>query len=239
MTVRSRSGPILSTLSTLLLLGAACQPAAQAPPTAAAAKPTAAQTAPTTAPALQPTAAAAKPTAAQAAPTSAPAAQPAAKTGGQVVYATVGSDVRILNPILQSDTVSGAITDRLFEPLVQEDPKTGAIIPALAESWTISPDGLSYTFKLRSGVKFHDGQPMTAEDAKFTLDILKTDKVKTVRTSDVEKISSVEVVDPTTLRVTLSEVFCPFLDNLRNLGVLPKHLLANTTDLNEIGRAHV
>jgi len=141
--------------------------------------------------------------------------------------------VRILNPILQSDTVSGGITERLFEPLVQEDPKTGAIIPALAESWTISPDGLSYTFKLRSGVKFHDGQPMTADDAKFTLDILKTDKVKTVRTSDVEKVTSVEVIDPMTLRVTLSDVFCPFLDNLRNLGILPKHLLANTTDLNE------
>ena len=74
---------------------------------------------------------------------------------------------------------------------------------------------------------------MTAEDAKFTLDILKTDKVKTVRTSDVEKVTSVEVIDPMTLRVTLSEVFCPFLDNLRNLGILPKHLLANTTDLNE------
>ena len=225
MTVSRRSGPILSTLTTLLLLGTACQPAASAPPTPGAVQPTAGT--------VQPTAVAAKPTAGQPAPTTAPVTQPAAKTGGQVVYAGVGSDVRVLNPILQSDTVSGGITDRLFEPLVQEDPKTGAVIPALAESWTISPDGLSYTFKLRSGVKFHDGQPMTAEDAKFTLDILKTDKVKTVRTSDVEKVTSVEVVDPMTLRITLSEVFCPFLDNLRNLGILPKHLLANTTDLNE------
>src|SRR5712691_662201 len=135
MTERSRSGPILSTLTTLLLLGAACQPAASAPPTIGALQPTAAT--------VQPTAAAAKPTTGQPAPTSgsaaqpttAPATQPAVKGGGQVVYAGVGSDVRILNPILQSDTVSGAITERLFEPLVQEDPKTGALIPALAESW--------------------------------------------------------------------------------------------------------
>src|SRR6266849_4922803 len=119
MTVRSRSGRLLSTLTTLLLLGAACQPAASAPPTVVAVQPTAA--------AAQPTAAVAKPTAGQPAPTTAPAPQPAAKTGGQVVYASVGSDVRILNPILQSDTVSGSVTDRLFEPLVQEDPKTGAI----------------------------------------------------------------------------------------------------------------
>jgi peptide/nickel transport system substrate-binding protein len=74
---------------------------------------------------------------------------------------------------------------------------------------------------------------MTAEDAKFTLDILKTDKVKTTRTANVEKIKSTEVVDPLTLRVTLSEVFCPFLDSLTALGILPKHVLENTTNLNE------
>jgi peptide/nickel transport system substrate-binding protein len=213
------SAPVLRILSALLLLGAACQPAAPA-------------AAPTTG-AVQPTAAAPKPTVGQAAPTTAPAAKPATKQGGQVVYATVGSDVRILNPILQSDTVSSSVTDRVFDPLVNEDPKTGAIIPVLAESWTQSPDGLVYTFKLRSGVTFHDGHPLTAEDAKFTLDVLKTDKVKTVRTSDVEKIKSVEVVDPTTLRVTMSEVFCPFLDSLGALRILPKHLLENSSNLNE------
>src|SRR5712691_8983406 len=125
-----RSGMLPRALSALLLLlGAACQPGTVAPPTAApaapttaAAKPTASQPGPTTAPAAT--------TAPAPAATTAPAAQPAAKTGGQVVYAVVGSDVRILNPILQSDTISGAITDRLFEPLVQEDPKTGALIPA-------------------------------------------------------------------------------------------------------------
>jgi peptide/nickel transport system substrate-binding protein len=208
--------------ATVLVLGAACGPSAPGSPTSPPQ------------PAAQPTTAAQpKPTAAaQPAPTTA-APKPAAKTGGQVVYAEVGSDVRILNPILQSDTVSGAITDRVFEPLVHEDPKTGVPIPVLAESWTISPDGLVYTFKIRDGVKFHDGQKLTAEDAKFTLDILKSDKVKTVRTADVEKIKSTEVVDPMTLRVNMSEAYCPFLDNLRNLGILPKHLLENTTNLNE------
>src|SRR5260370_17625467 len=144
MTVRTRSGPILRTLTTLLLLGTACQPAASAPPTPGTVQPTAG--------AVQPTAAAAKPTAGQPAPTTAPATQPAAKTGGQVVYAGVGSDVRVLNPILQSDTVSSGITDRLFEPLVQEDPKTRAVIPVRADAWPISPDRLSYPLKLRRRV---------------------------------------------------------------------------------------
>ena len=126
-----RPGTILPVVvSVFVLLGTACQPTAPVPPAA------------TSAPA-QPTAAgaAAQPTAARPAATTAPAA----KAGGQLVYAVVGSDVRILNAILQSDTVSGAITDRIFEPLVQEDPKTGAIIPALAESYTLAPDGVTYT----------------------------------------------------------------------------------------------
>jgi peptide/nickel transport system substrate-binding protein len=204
--------PFLSAVSALLLAWAtACQPA---PPPAAP----------------QGTAGSAGPT--QAARPAAAAPQPTGR-GGQIVYAVVGTDVRILNPILQSDTVSGAITDRLFEPLVETDPKTGSIVPSLASSWDVSPDGLTYTFKLRDGVRFHDGQPLTAEDARFTLDVLKTDRVKTVRTSNVEKISSVEVVDPHTLRVTLSESYCPFLNDLTFLGILPKHLLGASTNLNE------
>ena len=99
-----------------LVLVLACQPVAQTPAAA-----------PTVAPAAgAPTApAGAAPTAAPAAaskPTTAPAAPAAAATRGQVVYAVVGTDVRVLNPILQSDTVSGAITDRLFEPLVTNKP---------------------------------------------------------------------------------------------------------------------
>src|SRR5438105_14091964 len=102
MTERSRYGPLLSTLTTLLLLGAACQPAASAPPTIGALEPAAT---------VQPTVAGAKPTTGPSAPTAgsatqstanttpqpstAAATQVAAKTGGQVVYAGVGSDVRI------------------------------------------------------------------------------------------------------------------------------------------------
>jgi peptide/nickel transport system substrate-binding protein len=218
----------LRVLCAAVLLIVGCQPAPVVP---------AATSAPAATNAPAPGATQVGQSAAQAVPTTqasnAAAPQPTAKAGGQLVYAVVGSDVRILNPILQSDTVSGAITERLFEPLVYEDPKTGAPVPSLADSWTISPDGLVYTFKIHPGVKFHDGQPMTADDAKFTLDILKTDKVKTTRTANVEKIQSTEVVDPLTLRVTLSEVFCPFLNSLTPLGILPKHLLENTTNLNE------
>jgi peptide/nickel transport system substrate-binding protein len=216
----------LGTLPLVLVL--ACGPNAPSAPAPTTAPPAAAPTAaPTTAPAAAATTA---PTAAAAAK---PTAAPAATSRGQVVYSVVGTDVRILNPILQSDTVSGAITDRLFEPLVHEDPKTGAPYGVLAEKWDVSPDSLVYTFHLRDGVRFHDGQPLTAEDAKFTLDVLKTDKVKTTRTSNVEHVKDTEVVDPRTLKVTLTEPYCPFLDDLTALGILPKHLLGNSANLNE------
>ncbi|HEY3062190.1 MAG TPA: peptide-binding protein [Chloroflexota bacterium] len=216
----------------LLALTVACGPGAPTPaaPTAPVAKPTEAPApAATTAPAAATTAPAAA--AATTAPAKPAAAAPA--KGGQIVYSVVGTDVRILNTILQSDTVSGAITERVFDPLVNTDPKTGAIIPELAESWEISPDAQTYTFKIRSGVKFHDGHALTSDDVKFTYDVLKTDRVKTQRTSSVEKVKSVDAVDPQTLRISLTEAYCPFLNDLTQLGILPKHLLENSKDLNE------
>ena len=163
----------LQRVASLLLLTAlvACGPASTPPPAqpTSGAAPTAVAAQPTTAAAAK-TTDAAKPAAAGA---------PSGQRGGQVVYAVVGTDVRILNSILQSDTVSGAITERLFDPIVNTDPKTGAIIPQLATRWDSTPDGLTFTFHLRDGVTFHDGQPLTAEDVKFTYDVLKTNKVQT------------------------------------------------------------
>lgn len=93
-------------------------------------------------------------------------------------------------------------TPSIFESLGRID-RTGAIGPGLAESWTISEDGKEYIFKLRQGVKFHDGEPFDASVAKWSLERLfaadSTVPAKSLYT-DIEKI---EVVDPTTLKVTL------------------------------------
>lgn len=93
-------------------------------------------------------------------------------------------------------------TPSIFESLGRID-RTGAIGPGLAESWTISEDGKEYIFKLRQGVKFHDGEPFDASVAKWSLERLfaadSTVPAKSLYT-DIEKI---EAVDPTTLKVTL------------------------------------
>ncbi len=101
----------------------------------------------------------------------------------------------------------------LFEGLVRMD-GTGAIRPALARSWTISPDGLVYTFTLAPNVSFHDGQAMTAEDVKFSFDrAVAPDSVNAQRQL-FEPIERVEVVDPRTVRITLKRPTGHFLFNL-------------------------
>lgn len=101
----------------------------------------------------------------------------------------------------------------VFEGLARFGPD-GAILPALAESWDISEDGLTYTFKLRSGVKFHDGSAFDAEDVKFSLDRARADDSTNAQKALFADIAAVDVVDPATVRVTLSKPNGSFVFNM-------------------------
>jgi len=90
----------------------------------------------------------------------------------------------------------------------------GSVVPGLAESWEISDDGLTYTFNLRGGVTFHDGTTMDAEDVKFTLDRILAEDSANAQKALYAAISAVEVVDPATVRVSLSEPNGNMLFNL-------------------------
>lgn len=81
----------------------------------------------------------------------------------------------------------------------------GSVVPGLAESWEISDDGLTYTFRLRSGVTFHDGTTMDAEDVKFSLDRIIAEDSANAQKALYAAISEVTVVDPQTVEVKLSE----------------------------------
>ncbi len=91
----------------------------------------------------------------------------------------------------------------IFEGLTRYQ-ADGSIAPALAESWEISGDGAVYTFDLRAGVTFHDGSEMTAEDVKFTLDRARAEESTNAQKALFAGITDVEVIDPLTVRVTLS-----------------------------------
>lgn len=90
----------------------------------------------------------------------------------------------------------------------------GAILPALAESWAISDDGLTYTFTLHSGVKFHDGTALDSEDVKFSLDRARAEDSTNAQKALFAGISTVEATNETTVAVTLSAPNGAFLFNM-------------------------
>ncbi|HYF94601.1 MAG TPA: peptide-binding protein [Symbiobacteriaceae bacterium] len=163
----------------------------------------------------------------------APAAKPAApeapkqeapqtpKVQGRLTWSGVGEPVNF-NPILQSDVNSAWVAQRVFSGLVEINEKL-EVAPDLATGWTQSTDGLAWTFKLRTNVKFHDGKPMTAEDVAFTYNAIKDKGYTGPRSGDFTALDRVEVVDPATVKFILKQSFAPFLSNL-TYGILPKHL---------------
>ncbi len=90
----------------------------------------------------------------------------------------------------------------------------GSIAPALAESWEISDDGMVYTFHLHAGVKFHDGSDMNADDVKFSLDRARAEDSTNAQKALFAGIASVDVVDPLTVKITLSGPNGSFVTNM-------------------------
>jgi len=117
-------------------------------------------------------------------------------------YATTSFGEESMDPTTTAITASLGLVGPLWDWLTEVDAK-GNLAPSLALSWKPSSDGLSWTFKLRPGVKFHDGQEMTAEDVKFTLmEGFRRPKAKSSRTRQFRKgIKEVKVIDRHTVQV--------------------------------------
>ncbi|MBX3476067.1 MAG: ABC transporter permease subunit [Brevundimonas sp.] len=99
--------------------------------------------------------------------------------------------------------VDEVVYGNVFEGLTRIT-QNGTVAPALAESWEVSPDGLTYVFHLRRGVVFHDGSTFDASDVKFSLDRITAETSTNAQKALFEPIRSVEVLDPATVRVTLA-----------------------------------
>ncbi len=185
-------------------------------------------------------------TGAQASPTTAPAATPgqqAASTPTAAAQPRKGGVWRMAlhaNPTAYPITIPGALADILvnktiYNCLTQYQLKDGAIevVPDLAESWEANDDLTEYTFRLKQGVKWHDGQPFTADDVKFTFEAILNPNVNAALRGPVSSIDRVEVVDEHTVRFILKRPFAPFPVMLGyNQAIVPKHLLEGQ-DLNQ------
>jgi peptide/nickel transport system substrate-binding protein len=137
------------------------------------------------------------------------------KRGSTIVAGTVG-EIDTLNPYLANLYVhpeSFDVLSGVMEGLLSYDSKQ-RLQPALAESYEVSDDGLVYTFKLRQGVTFHNGDPFTADDVIKTWEMIVNPDLPAWSRLGWEKIDKIEVPDPATLVVTTSEIYAPFLSNI-------------------------
>lgn len=149
------------------------------------------------------------------------------KVGGKVVLTSFADPV-IFIWNRASDSASNDIMGMIFETLVASD-FNGQPIPGLATSWTFDKKNLTYTFKLRKGVKWHDGKPFTAKDVKVTFDMYTDPDSLNTYKADYQSIESVTIVDDYTVKFKLKENNVFFLTGgPANVGaILPAHHFPN------------
>ena len=126
-----------------------------------------------------------------------------------------------INPLLATDSASGEITNWIFNGLVKFD-TNGSIAPDLASSWYFE-DNKTLIFHLRKGVKWHDGEPFSAKDVKFTYEFMKSKRVITPYKSDFKYVSSIDVIDPYTIKIHYKQAYFKAL-SIWMMGILPAHL---------------
>ncbi len=149
---------------------------------------------------------------------------PNAKPGGDIVI-TYKDDVATLDPAIGYDWQNWSMIKSLFDGLMDYKPGTTELVPDLAESYEISPDGQTFTFKLRPGVKFHNGREMTAEDVKYSIDRVVNPVTQSpgqgffasikgyeeAAEGKADGLSGITVVDPSTIRFELTRPDATFL----------------------------
>jgi peptide/nickel transport system substrate-binding protein len=150
--------------------------------------------------------------------------------GGRLVISEVG-DPKTFDPITANEQSSQDIYRLMFWTLLNFDSPTQEVKPGLAESWTNSSDGRTWTFKLRKGLCWSDGEPLTADDVVFTCnDVIFNPKIDNV-TRDAFIIDgkpfTVTKIDDLTVQVVTPEVYAPFLATFAaGVQILPRHILA-------------
>lgn len=129
-------------------------------------------------------------------------------------------DYTSINPALYEH---GEINSLIFSGLTAHD-KDNKVVPALAEEWSFDRETCSYTFRLRKDVTWHDGEPFTGEDVKFTLEAIMNPENLSEIASNYEDITAITLPDPYTVVIQMKAPNVAMLDYL-TIGILPKHLL--------------
>lgn len=146
--------------------------------------------------------------------------------GGSLTEGEVGSP-QFINPLLAISDADRDLSSLVYAGLMGLS-GSGELVPVLAEKYTVSDDGKTYTFDLRADAKFSDGTPVTAADVVFTIEKAQNAALKSPKYADWSGVSA-SAIDAHTVRLTLGKPYAPFLQ-LTTLGILPSRLWQNISN---------
>jgi len=161
---------------------------------------------------------------------------PNAKVGGNFLMNLQG-EPNTLHPITSTDLYSRYIHYLTVDSLADYNFTNYEMEPHLAERWEISKDGKEFTFFLRKNIKFHDGKPITAEDVKFSYDIIFDPKYEAAHLRPYyENIEKVEVVDSTTVKFYTKNTYFKNFEQVASMYILPKHVYGDVSKYKKMNR---
>jgi len=145
--------------------------------------------------------------------------------GGTLINAMAGEPSNLI-AMIAGDSASSAIAGNIFNSLIKYDENLD-YAPELAESWKISNNQKTITFKLKKGLKWQDGEPLTSSDVLFTWKLITNPKTRTPYAADYQLVKKALTPDPLTFKITYADSYAPALDTWASLHILPKHILKN------------
>ena len=145
---------------------------------------------------------------------------------GGVLINAMSAEPSNLISMIAGDGASSAIASKIFNSLIRYDENLN-FTSDIAESWKISNDQKTITFKIKKGLKWSDGMPLTSADVYFTWKLITDPKTRTPYASDYTLVSEAKTPDEHTFTVTYDDNYAPALDTWASLEILPAHILKN------------
>ena len=145
------------------------------------------------------------------------------QSGGTLLDAMIGEPSGLIY-MVAGESAAGAISANIFNKLLKYD-KNLDLEGELAQSWQVSPDQKTITFKLKPNLKWSDGKPLTSADVLWTWHAVIDEKTGSPYASDFQLVKKAEAIDALTFSVTYQQAYAPALDSWAGLQILPEHLL--------------
>lgn len=153
-------------------------------------------------------------------------------------YISILSEPATLNPINSSDGYATQVQQYVVDSLLTKDPNTNEFMPGLAESWSVSPDGMTYTFKLRKGAKFTDGTEVKAKDVKFSFDAILDPKYEAAhKLAYFENFESPKIIDDYTIEFKVKNKYFKNLEVVgTGMNVVPEAFYSKQSKENKLSK---